>query len=1031
MVTLSASSQALAWKPKTHLFTAAAAVEEILAGSNSVTINGKPYMVNKHVANAIRTFPDYYFGGVVGPDAFPDIVFGQSFIHPDVRCKNGNLSGDDCNFGAGASFTDDWLQLIYWEGWNYYSYCSGFGGTPTTCVDSELPGAVLAFTYGFLTHAAGDMWGHTFVNEFAGGAWPDLASGDRSIAIRHIIVEGYVGSHTPGGPSGLGSLVGLGPGKVEELNAPPHFIYETFIKSERAKKLTSESHFDLFLTLKEDKLPELESNPAVQLIPFSGTYIGDWKDYIDDGLKAWPVMSLDVANELFFIDGPDATQHALDRVEEFKNEHLLSMLFGPAGDFVGSLLGIADDFLDYLKSIQDLLSDFQNWLIKEATGIDIEKWKLYIKSPETYINQNSTPVDLPTDTSQRLDDLMGITHGVDNPHTPFDIEQFAAAKNTVVLSRLLLLDAAELNTLLHDHHVGAIYDEHGTWNNAILGFIGTLDGNHQWRDHAPAWAASGPKRFSTSIEDMPQLISGMPLWKDCLARDRVFRKIFTDWQNNGENFPELDNRENSPELDKDCEQISDPLPPVEFNLTPEQEQLSEPVCFGRTFTAELINHKKEEQSFALYLRVTDSFGDIVNHSVNLGILDEFETQTYSMTVPGSGCQGIYTVTGYLFERMWSLVLDDQEANPPIRPTELLTADVNSPQGRSIVIKDPKLCPVCLLSCPKNPPNQQPTPIVPGGSQLPCPPTPAVCTACDSSFPIRRLLDADHDGILDGGLRGQPGDNCPTVPNSDQADTDANGVGDICELLRARIPVGKNDIAVLLEQIDNARYAEIMWLLFSEPDFPGPLGPWCPMGITCPEVFDELSTSVRAFTKAFDKDQVSPGVYASTMRDIVKGPSIRTDTTEVLRVSLDGSSNAMVFAIRATADDTMTVRLPRVLLDAKINDEVADLVVLVNGSIRHSTETLSANYRVLEIPLRAGDSDVSIRGTQLGPQVDEQASALSDETMRALVFVAVVITLIIGFFTVRYLRKRDRLVAARVAQLTTETPLSEEHDSLQK
>jgi hypothetical protein len=167
-----------------------------------------------------------------------------------------------------------------------------------------------------------------------------------------------------------------------------------------------------------------------------------------------------------------------------------------------------------------------------------------------------------------------------------------------------------------------------------------------------------------------------------------------------------------------------------------------------------------------------------------------------------------------------------------------------------------------------------------------------------------------------------------------------------------------------------------------------------------------------------------------MRDIVRGPSIRTETTEVLSVSLDGSGNAMVFAVKATAEDKMTVRLPRVLLDAKINDEIVHLVVLVNGSIRHPTETFSANHRVLEIPLRAGDTEVSIGGTQLGPRLAQQASTLSDETMCALAIVAVVITTIIGFFTVRYLRKGGRLVAARVAQVTTETPSSEERD-LQK
>jgi len=36
------------------------------------------------------------------------------------------------------------------------------------------------------------------------------------------------------------------------------------------------------------------------------------------------------------------------------------------------------------------------------------------------------------------------------------------------------------------------------------------------------------------------------------------------------------------------------------------------------------------------------------------------------------------------------------------------------------------------------------------------------------------VDTDEDGIID------PIDNCPTIPNSDQTDTDGDGVGDVCE-----------------------------------------------------------------------------------------------------------------------------------------------------------------------------------------------------------------------------------------------------------
>lgn len=999
VIAILSSSLALAWKPNTHLSTAGAAIDDILQGSDSVRIDGKSYDVDPRVAEAIRAYPRHYFGGVVGPDAFPDIVFGQSRIHPDT---------------PGKSYSDQWLQHIYNEGWAYYNRCTGEPTGPgTSCPD--LPGEVLAFTYGFLTHAAGDMWGHTFVNEFARGVFPTLTdpSADRGIAIRHIIVEGYVGSHTPGQPP--------------QLDAPVGFIHDTFITSPRARSLAGGSHFDAFLSLRsklEVAKEKLETDSAFEVIgciitagitcitaDLARTYVSNWIDDIDRGLVEWPKMSLDVANELFFRDDPDHVNRAINRVDEFRRDYLQSMLGLP--DAIGEFETNVDDVLtwarDEFKPVKDALDalnpldDLAKWLIKEAFGIDLHEWMDYITSPQAHINRQGSPVGLAQDTSQRLDALMGITDGIANPDAEFNTDNFAAAKNTVVLSKLLLLDSKELNVLLHDHHVGAIYGRPGFPDNAMLGFIRTLDGDHQWQDQAVALAIPGGRSYGIN--------RGMPLWRDCLARDRVFRALFEDWQNE-------ENEQNFPGGFDDCAQISSGLPPVELNLTPEQEQLSEPICFGRIFTAELINHKQDVQSFALYLRVTDSFGDIVEHSVDQGILDVFETQTYSMTVPGNGCQGTYTLAGYLFERMWSLDVNDQEANPPIRPTKLLPARVNSPQIRSIVIKDPKLCPVCR-ACSENRPDQQSTPIVPGGSQLPCPPTPPVCTACDNPFPIRRLLDADHDGILDGSLRGQPGDNCPTVYNPDQADRNVNGTGDVCEFLELR-PVDKGDIASLLEQLDSARYAEIMLQLFSEPDFPEPLGPWCLVGLTCPEVMDELQPAVRSFTRSFNAGLVSPGVYSSAMREIVRGPSIRTDTAEVLSVSLDGSRSAMVFAIQATANDKMTIRLPRVLLDAKINGEIADLVILVNGSIRHSTETLSANYRVLEIPLHAGDSEVSIRGTQLGPKLDEQAPTLSNEAMRALAFVASLIAAMIGFFTIRYLRKRGRLAAARAAHESTDT-----------
>ena len=117
----------------------------------------------------------YFNAGVVGPDGFPDLTYGQSVIHPGADRQVAQARAHE-----------------------------GVGGAerpaPTARPRSS---QILAFAYGYLTHAAGDMWAHTLVNDVAGGVFPSVGEiltdvDDAEIAIRHIIVEGYVGDATPG-----------------------------------------------------------------------------------------------------------------------------------------------------------------------------------------------------------------------------------------------------------------------------------------------------------------------------------------------------------------------------------------------------------------------------------------------------------------------------------------------------------------------------------------------------------------------------------------------------------------------------------------------------------------------------------------------------------------------------------------------------------------------------------------------------------------------------------------------------------------
>jgi hypothetical protein len=210
VVMLFPASPAAAFKPYTHNYTGDRAWEDVNPDGR-VTINGREYTVRAAVWQALRNNRASYNAGVVGPDGFPELVFGQSIIHPEM--------------------TGRWLRHIFTKAWQ--------AQTSSTYSAAEKE-QILAFAYGYLTHASGDMWAHTLVNDFAMGVFPAvseiLTDVDKAeIALRHIIVEGYIGDATPG-YDGNPNRTTLPDGDVSDdstpgtsFSAPMRFIYETLV----------------------------------------------------------------------------------------------------------------------------------------------------------------------------------------------------------------------------------------------------------------------------------------------------------------------------------------------------------------------------------------------------------------------------------------------------------------------------------------------------------------------------------------------------------------------------------------------------------------------------------------------------------------------------------------------------------------------------------------------------------------------------------------------------------------------------------
>jgi hypothetical protein len=217
-------ASALAWKPYTHSYTGKQVLRDLDCASGRISFEGASYRVLPQVAAAICAHREAYQAGVIGPDGFPDLTYGQAVVHP--------------------ANTGRWLAYLLAAAWAAQS-------SPTyPPADKE---RILAFTYGFLTHAAGDLWGHTFVNEFANGVFPSVQevvadpAQNLPLAVRHIIVEGVVGDATPGfdgnpaerksAPGGYGMTGGDRSTDATEgyrYDVPHAFLFATLVSPEAA-----------------------------------------------------------------------------------------------------------------------------------------------------------------------------------------------------------------------------------------------------------------------------------------------------------------------------------------------------------------------------------------------------------------------------------------------------------------------------------------------------------------------------------------------------------------------------------------------------------------------------------------------------------------------------------------------------------------------------------------------------------------------------------------------------------------------------
>ncbi len=502
---------AYAWKVKTHVYSANLIIDEINKNNGYVEIKpfGK-FQVAPEYRDLIRVYPDFYRAGAIGPDLFSDIIIGQTIIH----------TGNDM-------YTSGELIEVFWDAAkNLPEYSPSdvqrmidVSISSTIPIDKYNPKnpndpanqylrvdnkmQAKAFMLGYMAHAAGDYFGHSYVNHWAGGTWPNVADGltqaEKDIIRKHSVIEAYVDSMIPQEY------------KSDSKNAikiPQRFIFDNMLVTgnvnisnmanddRRAEKFGSNGdlapHLDLFFTIRDalrKRINKINKNASgnildkivygVSLQFAQKAYCEAWIEDIDKGLGAWVAANERAARQMIAENGN--MDKYFDELKKWADKHALSMLGAPdvAVDITRAI-GSISDFIDELlpevvvEAIEKAKKNLINFMIKESTGIDIEEYKKLLNPPLSDLTSDKI---FPSGSFHKLNQEMGNF----NTSTDSSNQTFIPFANTLTLMKLTLIGEAGIQELRN--RAGSSSTNKLPWyTDTITEFIYNLDYGYNWEE---------------------------------------------------------------------------------------------------------------------------------------------------------------------------------------------------------------------------------------------------------------------------------------------------------------------------------------------------------------------------------------------------------------------------------------------------------------------------------------------------------------------------------------------------------------------
>lgn len=114
----------------------------------------------------------------------------------------------------------------------------------------------------------------------------------------------------------------------------------------------------------------------------------------------------------------------------------------------------------------------------------------------------------------------------------------------------------------------------------------------------------------------------------------------------------------------------------------------------------------------------------------------------------------------------------------------------------------------------------------------------------------------------------------------------------------------------------------------------------------------------------------PGTFRFVYGDFQTNISYSLTNGEITRIDVDEEFTSIIITVRTspTEDGTLSITLPRQVIDARIDTQDDDFFVLVDGDESGYEETsTTATQRTLSIPVPAGTTEIEIIGTHVIPE----------------------------------------------------------------